>query len=81
MDVKFVFVIGAHMRPTHVDDPTIEHDAAVLIESEERNYRVILGLNRDEKLSKPYEPYFARVLDKEKLIYLRDELTRLIDAN
>jgi hypothetical protein len=77
--MKFIFCVGGHFVPTWVDDPSIEHDSAIMIEDEKQTLRISLGMDRDEKLSKPYQPYFARVLSKDKMIYLRDALTKLID--
>lgn len=77
--MKFIFCIGAHFVPTWVDDRNIEHDSAIIIEDEDQTVRLSLGLDRDKKLSKPYEPYYARVLSREKMIWFRDELTKLIE--
>lgn len=77
--MKFILCVGGHFVPTWVDDPNIEHDSAIMIEDEKRTIRVCLGLDRDEKLSKPYMPYYARVLSKEKMVWLRDQLTKLIE--
>lgn len=79
--MKFIFCVGGHFCPTSVDDCKIEHDSALMIEDENQNYRFNLGLDRDDKLSKPYQPYYARVLSKEKMIQLRDELTNLINLD
>lgn len=79
--MKFIFCVGGFFYPTSVDDSSIKHNAALLIEDETQNHRFCLGLDRDEKLSKPYQPYFARVLSKEKMIQLRDELTNLINLD
>lgn len=79
MTVKFVFCVGGHLSPTSVDDYSVEHNAALMIEDENQNYRFSLGLDRDEKLSRRYQPYYARVLSREKMIQLRDELTNLIE--
>jgi len=78
---KISVVVGGALIPTEVDDPKIKHDSALLIEDEKKNYRLVLGLNRDDKLSQPYCPYWSRVLSLEKLIYLRDELTKLIESS
>lgn len=77
--MKFIFVIGGNFIPTVVDDPNIKHDSAIMIEDENQTIRVCLGMDRDDKLSKPYMPYFGRVLSREKLIALRDALTNLIN--
>lgn len=77
--MKFIFCAGGLFVPTCVDDPNIEHDSAIIIEDQNQTMRVRLGMDRDGKLSKPYQPYFARVLSKEKMIWLRDQLTNLID--
>jgi hypothetical protein len=78
---KFRVVVGGFFVPIVVDDPKIKHDSSILIEDETQNYRLVLGLNRDEKLSQPYLPYWSRMLTRDKLIYLRDELTKLIDCS
>lgn len=77
--MKINIVIGSILRPWVVDDQNIEHEWALLLEDENQNHRVVLGLNRDDKLSKPYEPFFHRTLDLNRIIYLRDELTKLIN--
>lgn len=77
--MKFIFCIGNPFVPTWVDDQNIIHNAALIIEDENQNIRLSLGMDRDEKLSRPYQPYYARVLSKEKMIALRDGLTRLIE--
>lgn len=78
--IKICIVVGGHLIPTVVDDPLVKHDSCLLIEDEKQKYRVCLGLERNEKLSKRYEPYWNRTLSLEKIIYLRDHLTQLIDA-
>ncbi len=77
--MKFIFCVGGLFYPCPVDDRSIEHEAALMIEDENQSYRFSLGLDRDAKLSRPYQPYYARVLSKEKMIQLRDELTKLIN--
>lgn len=76
---KINLVIGISFIPEIVDDPEVCHQGALLIEDENRNYRIILGINRDDGLSKPYMPYWHRTLSLEKLIYLRDQLTIMIN--
>ena len=77
--MKISIVVGGNLVPQSVDDPTIEHDSVLLIQDEKMKYRVLLGLHRDAELSKPYMPYWSRALSLEKVIYLRDHLTKLIE--
>jgi|GEM_PF-4322032 hypothetical protein len=77
--MKFIFCIGSYFVPKYVDDWNKKYDSAIVIEDQNQEIRVCLGLDRDDKLSKPYMPYYARVLSKEKMIWLRDQLTKLIE--
>jgi len=75
---KFIFCVGSSLYPVHVDDPNIEHEAYIIIENVEKNFRICLGLDRDDELSRPYQPYCTRVLSLEKMKELRDGLNKLI---
>lgn len=77
--MKISFVVGGHVMPIVVDDPDTRHDSALMIEDENQKYRICLGLDRDPELSKRYMPYYSRILTLEKVIHLRDHLTKLID--
>lgn len=77
---KIIVCTAGLMFPGVVDDYTKKHDSALMIQDENKKHNVIIGLNRDDKLSKPYEPYYTRVMSFDNLVYLRDELTKLINA-
>lgn len=73
--MKINLVIGTLFTPRVVDDDNVKHEYALILESERQDYRVILGLDPN-----PDEPYWHRTLELNKIIYLRDELTKLINS-
>ena len=77
--MKFIFCVDGHFVLTWVDDRNIQHDSAITIEDEDQTVRLSLGLDRDNKQSKSYDPYYAHSLSREKMIWFRDELTKLIE--
>lgn len=83
MTAKFIFCVGGNLMPVSVDDWRIKHDSALIIENSAQpyNFRISLGMDRDDELSRPYEPYYARVLSLEKMKQLRDSLTTLIEMS
>lgn len=49
----------------------------LVISNENRKTNILLELGEEE--SKNCYPYWSRVMGKEKMIWLRDELTKLIE--
>lgn len=79
--MKFIFCAAALLHPISEDNPQIKYKAAIIIEDENKTVSFSMPLDIDEKLSKPYEPFFTRVLNMEKMIELRDGLTKLINSS
>lgn len=78
--MKVNIVISGNFMPQIVDDWKVKHDAAIIITDEKQQYRICLGLDKDDQLSKDYMPFWHRTLDLDKIIYLRDHLTKLIEV-
>lgn len=76
--MKFTFCLGGFFTHILVDDPEKKFEAALMIEDENNNYRIILGLDKDKELENRNAPFYTRVADIKKLIEFRDALTDLI---
>lgn len=71
-------VLRGSLFPSSVDDHNVNHDAAIVIFSD--NYELILELNRNREIEGNCRPLYAGELTLEKTIELRDGLNKLIDC-
>lgn len=78
--MKFIFCAGSLLHTISYDNFKIKYKSVIIIEDENKTVSFSMPLDIDEKLSKPYYPFFTRVLNMEKMIELRDGLTKLINS-
>lgn len=71
-------VIGAQLIPYSLDDPKKKHNYALMIQDEEHDYNVVIGLDRDDSKSQDYIPYWHRTMTMQNLKNFRDALSDLI---